>query len=47
MRSRGLAQMRGKPHPDSLAKLHEQQQFLKALDEVAAIGMSNAELPLA
>jgi hypothetical protein len=27
--------------------LHEQHQFLKALDEVAAIGMSNAELPLA
>jgi beta-N-acetylhexosaminidase len=42
-----LAQMRGKAHPEPLAKLHEQQQFLKALDEVAVIGMSNAELPLA
>ncbi|KXS31150.1 MAG: Beta-hexosaminidase [Candidatus Gallionella acididurans] len=42
-----LAQMRGKAHPESLAKLHEQQQFHKALEEVAAIGMSNAELPLA
>jgi beta-N-acetylhexosaminidase len=42
-----LAQMRGKPHPESLAQLHEQHQFLKALDEVAAIGMSNTELPLA
>lgn len=42
-----LAQMRGKSHPESLAQLHEQHQFLKALDEVAAIGMSNAELPLA
>ncbi len=42
-----LAQMRGKSHPDSLARLHEQAQFLKVLDEVAAIGMSNAELPLA
>jgi len=41
-----LAQMRGKAHPDSLAKLHEHHSFLKALDEVAAIGMSNAELPL-
>lgn len=41
-----LAQMRGKAHPESLAKLHEQHHFLKALDEVAAIGMSNAELPL-
>ena len=42
-----LAQMRGKPHPESLPRLHEQAQFLKALDEVAAIGMSNPELPLA
>ncbi len=42
-----IAQMRGKTHPESLAKLHEQQQFLKALEEVAAIGMSNSELPLA
>jgi beta-N-acetylhexosaminidase len=42
-----LAQMRGKTHPESLAQLHEQHHFLKALDEVAAIGMSNAELPLA
>jgi beta-N-acetylhexosaminidase len=42
-----LAHMRGKPHPESLGQLHEQPQFLKALDEVAAIGMSNAELPLA
>jgi len=41
-----LAQMRGKAHPESLAHLHEQHAFLKALDEVAAIGMSNAELPL-
>jgi beta-N-acetylhexosaminidase len=42
-----LVQMRGKPHPESLAQLHEQHHFLKALEEVAAIGMSNAELPLA
>jgi beta-N-acetylhexosaminidase len=41
-----LAQMRGKPNPESLARLHEQHQFLRALDEIAAIGMSNAELPL-
>jgi beta-N-acetylhexosaminidase len=40
-------QMRGKAHPESLARLHEQPHFLKALDEVAVIGMSNAELPLA
>jgi len=42
-----LAQMRGKAHPRSLAKLHEQPHFLRALDEVAVIGMNNAELPLA
>jgi beta-N-acetylhexosaminidase len=42
-----LTQMRGKSHPESLSHLHEQQQFLKALDEVAVIGKSNAELPLA
>ena len=42
-----LAQMRGKSNPESQARLHEQQHFLKALDEIAAIGMSNAELPLA
>ena len=41
-----LAQMRGKAHPDSLATLHEQPQFLKALGEVAAIGINNGELPL-
>ena len=42
-----LAHMRGKTHPESQARLHEQQHFLKALDEISAIGMSNAELPLA
>jgi len=41
-----LSQMRGKTHPDSLTALHEQPQFLKALGEVAAIGMSNGELKL-
>ena len=42
-----LAHMRGRIHPETLAQLHEQHRFLKALDEVAVIGMSNAELPLA
>jgi beta-N-acetylhexosaminidase len=41
-----LAQMRGKTHAESMAQLHEQPGFLKALNEVAVIGMSNAELPL-
>lgn len=42
-----LAHMRGTLHPVALAKLHEQAPFLKALDEVASIGQSNCELPLA
>ncbi|OGS91661.1 MAG: beta-N-acetylhexosaminidase [Gallionellales bacterium GWA2_60_18] len=42
-----LAHMRGRAHPESLAQLHEQHAFLKALDEVAAIGMDSPELPLA
>ena len=41
-----LTQMRGKAHPESLSMLHEQHHFLKALNEVASIGMSNGELPL-
>jgi beta-N-acetylhexosaminidase len=40
-----LTQMRGKVHPESLSKLHEQHGFLKALEEVSTIGMSNGELP--
>lgn len=42
-----LVQMRGRAHPETRDQLHEQHAFLKALDEVAGIGMSNAELPLA
>jgi beta-N-acetylhexosaminidase len=42
-----LVQMRGKPHQESMGQLHEQHPFLKALEEVASIGMSNPELPLA
>ncbi len=41
-----LAHMRGALHPVALPRLHEQAVFLKALDEVASIGMSNTELPL-
>ncbi|MDD2776038.1 MAG: beta-N-acetylhexosaminidase [Gallionella sp.] len=42
-----LIQMHGKPHSPSLAQLHEQPQFLRALQEVATIGVSSPELPLA
>jgi beta-N-acetylhexosaminidase len=38
--------MHGKPHPLSLAKLHEHPQFVKAQAEVATIGMESPELPL-
>ena len=41
-----LARMRGKAHAESLAQLHEQKSFLKALEEISVIGMSNEELPL-
>jgi len=42
-----LAQMRGHAHPVSSVQLHEQAEFLKALDEVASIGVNEGELPLA
>ena len=41
-----LIKMHGKPHPLSLAKLHEHPQFVKAQAEVATIGVGSPELPL-
>ena len=41
-----LIQMRGGAHPASMARLHEESQFLKALQEVSTIGISSPELPL-
>lgn len=41
-----LARMRGRPHPDSLMKLHEDSHFVKAVHEVGAIGVADGELPL-
>jgi beta-N-acetylhexosaminidase len=41
-----LAQMRGRHHPESLIHLHEQAEFIKAVHEVASIGMESGELPL-
>jgi beta-N-acetylhexosaminidase len=41
-----LAQMHGHPHPLALMQLHEDAGFVKALHEVASIGMSEGELPL-
>ncbi len=42
-----LTHMRGTAHAIGLSQLHEHPVFLKALEEVASIGMSNTELPLA
>ncbi len=42
-----LAHMRGAAHATPLPQLHEQAHYLKALDEIACIGVSNIELPLA
>ena len=41
-----LAQMHGRPHPKTLVQLHEEAEFVKALREVAGIGMREGELPL-
>lgn len=41
-----IIHMRGLSHPVPMAKLHEQPMFLKALQEVASIGVSSPELPL-
>jgi beta-N-acetylhexosaminidase len=41
-----LAQMHGHTHPWSLVQLHENADFVRALHEVAAIGMHEGELPL-
>lgn len=41
-----IMQMRGAAHAVPMARLHEQPQFLKALQEVAGIGISSPELPL-
>ena len=41
-----LAHMRGRPHPATLVQLHEQAEFVKAVHEVASIGMQPGELAL-
>lgn len=41
-----LAQMHGRPHPRTLAQLHEDADFIKALHEIANIGITEGELPL-
>jgi beta-N-acetylhexosaminidase len=41
-----LLQMRGKSHPFNHTQLHEQAMFVKAVHEVANIGLSEQDLPL-
>jgi beta-N-acetylhexosaminidase len=41
-----LARMHGRPHPDSMIKLHEDASFVKAVREIGGIGMSSGDLPL-
>ena len=41
-----LAQMHGHTHPWSLVQLHENADFVRALHDVAGIGMHEGELPL-
>lgn len=42
-----LAQMRGRHNPETLVRLHEQPEFVKALRDVASIGSGSGTLPLA
>jgi beta-N-acetylhexosaminidase len=42
-----LARMRGRPHPDSIVKLHESANFVKAVEEIGSLGSRSGELPLA
>jgi beta-N-acetylhexosaminidase len=41
-----LARMHGKPHPASMSELHEDAEFVKALQQIASIGVSEGNLQL-
>ncbi len=41
-----LVRMHGRPHPESLVRLHEQADFVNAVHAVAGFGFSSGELPL-
>jgi beta-N-acetylhexosaminidase len=41
-----LAHMRGRPHAETLTQLHEKTEFMKAVHDIAAIGVETGELPL-
>lgn len=41
-----LARMHGKPHPESLVKLHENPDFVAAVKSIAGLGIKTENLPL-
>lgn len=41
-----LVRMHGRPHPETIAKLHEDAHFMKMVHAVGSIGMKNRELLL-
>lgn len=41
-----IARMHGRPHPETLARLHEDGQFVKAVHEVGSLGMQSGDLDL-
>jgi beta-N-acetylhexosaminidase len=41
-----LVRMHGRPHPESLPRLHERADFVNAVHALAGVGFSSGELPL-
>lgn len=41
-----LARMRGRPHPESMVKLHETAGFVDAVEKISGIGIRSGTLPL-
>lgn len=41
-----IARMHGRPHPETLARLHEDGQFVKAVQEVGSLGLQSGDLDL-
>ena len=42
-----LARMHGRPHPATRAHLRENGSFVRAVQEVASLGLADGNLPLA
>jgi beta-N-acetylhexosaminidase len=41
-----LARMHGRPHPESMVRLREDPQYVKALHAIAGLGLKSGDLPL-